>query len=294
MRAYRYTGGKITKPGAYVHVHIDAYHSGNLCEGVSISSTGLRRVLESPAHYFAFSPLNPDRIEDATDTRALRLGKAAHCAALEPEKFDAQFAISSYPDFKTAAAREERDKLENAGVIVLKQSEHDEIQAMAKAIRRDETAVSLFRDGLPEMTFAAKDEATGIWLLSRPDFVPAHPERGLVDYKTAANAEPEAWSRHAYSLGYHVQAGLACHVVEAVTGEKRDCFWFCVQEKSAPYVVQAARLDQDQIEFGKRQVRLALDRLAKCIETGQWPAYGGAAYDIDPPYHVRKLMEMAA
>jgi hypothetical protein len=67
-----------------------------------------------------------------------------------------------------------------------------------------------------------------------------------------------------------------------------------VQEKDAPYVVQAARLTGDQISFGQTRVRNALDRLARCMETGQWPAYSGPAFEIEPPYYVKKLMELAA
>lgn len=54
-----------------------------------ISSSSLTDLMEGPAAFWAGSWMNPDR-ED-TDTDAAKLGRAYHCARLEPEKFESLY-----------------------------------------------------------------------------------------------------------------------------------------------------------------------------------------------------------
>ena len=265
MKAYRYNGQQIAAPGAYADVPIDTYHSGRLCVGRSVSTTSLKRALRSPAHFWARSAWNPNR-EPEERSDALDEGAAAHCQALEPEKFAAGFVVSSYDDFRGKEARLWRESMRASGKTVLTEDQHVRIGRMADRLRRHRDALSLFRDGLAELTFAAQDEQTGLWMLTRPDFLPASAGRGPVDYKTTRNAEPEAWSRQAFDLGYHVQAALALDVIKAVTGEERSTFWMVVQEKDTPFAVSVVRWEPEQISVGQMMVRNALNRLADCLQ----------------------------
>ena len=53
-------GEKVTEPGIY-DMPINWYHD-DCCDGPSVSSSGLRTIeLESPEHYWAHHPANPDR-----------------------------------------------------------------------------------------------------------------------------------------------------------------------------------------------------------------------------------------
>lgn len=293
MKAYRYKGQPIAAPGAYADVPIEAYHSGALCVGPSVSSTGLKRVLRSPAHFYAHSSWNPER-EPEERSEALDLGAAAHCAALEPDKFAAGFAISEYDDFRTKEAKLWREGLRAEGVVVLTKDQAARVERMADALRRHDLAVALFRNGLAELTLAAVDEPTGLWLLSRPDFVPAAPARGLVDYKTAANGEPGKWSRQAFDLGYDLQAALALYVAELATGEKRPTFWMVVQETEAPFAVTVMRWEPEQIAYGRGRMRDALDRLARARDANAWPAYSTEPVSVVTPGYLTKQIEEAA
>lgn len=294
MKAFQYKGGKITIPGAYVGVDIAHYHSGELCDGPSISSTGLRQILESPAHYWAFSRLNPDRLEKPFDERKFKIGKAAHTAVLEPEKFSSQFAVSSFSDFRSKAAQQERDELEAQGIIVLNPTEAEDIEAMVRALKADTAAMALLRDGLPEVTLAFKDDVTGFWVLSRPDWLPAHPERAPVDFKTTKCASPEDWSRDMYSYGYDVQAAIGREAIRKLFGQERESFWFLLQEAPPPHVVQIAQMTEPQLVFGALKMRKALDRFAQCLETMRWPAYRGEPWQVETPPWIAKLMDLEA
>ena len=293
MQAIRYKGQPIAKSGAYFGVPIEDYHSGHLCDGWSVSSSSLKRMLQSPAHYWAACKRNPER-EPEERSDALDMGAAAHCAALEPEKFAEQFVVSEYDDFRSKEARAWREAARGTGKIVLTEDQHRTVKRMAARLAQEPEALALFRDGLPELTFAHQDEHTGLWLLARPDFVPADPSRGLVDYKTARTADPGAWSRQAFDLAYPLQAALALHVVEKATGEKRPTFWFVVQESASPHVVTTLRLEPEQIAYGRQQMRDALDRLARCIETGRWPGYVEGPTSVVTPRYLSHLIEEAA
>ncbi len=52
-----------------------------------VSSGNLTDMIEGPAAYWANSPMNPDR-EESEESEAMKLGRAYHCARLEPEVFD--------------------------------------------------------------------------------------------------------------------------------------------------------------------------------------------------------------
>ena len=99
---------KITEPGVY-DVSIDRYHS-QICDGPSISSSGIRALLRSPAHYWRTSDLNPARVEE-DDKEAFILGRAAHHLLLGEKEFSRQFVIR--PDEAPDAVRafDLRDRL---------------------------------------------------------------------------------------------------------------------------------------------------------------------------------------
>lgn len=289
MKAYRFTGEPIAHPGAYVGVDIDHYHAGP-CAGRSVTASSLKRASRSMAHFWAYCAWNPDR-EPQEETDALRKGKAAHVLGLEPERFAEQFAVSPYDDYRSKEARAWKEATMATGKLCLKQAELDHLQRMADALRKHPEAAALFRNGLPEMTFAAPDEATGIWLLTRPDFTPAAAGRGLADYKTAEDASPDAFGRAAFNYSYQLQVALALDVVAKVTGELRPTMWFVVQEKDPPFAVAVYRWEPDQIQYGRRRVRDLLDGIAHCIERGEWPGYGEPQSLVTPNYLKREIEE---
>lgn len=68
--------------GIYLDLPFDDYLAAP-----RVSSGSLTDMLESPAAYWARSHMNPDR-EDPEETEAMKLGRAYHCARLEPARFD--------------------------------------------------------------------------------------------------------------------------------------------------------------------------------------------------------------
>ena len=52
LKFTKWDGGSIGRPGLYENMTLESYHSRDVCDGVSISSSGLRKISRSPAHYW--------------------------------------------------------------------------------------------------------------------------------------------------------------------------------------------------------------------------------------------------
>lgn len=78
-------------PGIYFDLPEDVYH-----EADGLSCSGMKHLGVSPLFYWHRN-LNP-AYERGGDTAAQRFGKAAHCLGLEPDRFDARYALKLSPD----------------------------------------------------------------------------------------------------------------------------------------------------------------------------------------------------
>jgi hypothetical protein len=281
---------KITQPGLY-DLTMEQYHS-DICDGPSISSGGLNLIRsECPAIYWGRSYLNPAGQPD-TDTRALALGKAAHALALGEPEFARNFAILPFDSLRTNEAKAWRDKTEAEGKVILRAEEFETVQAMAAAIKRSPQCSRAFRDGKPEQSLVWRDEETGVWLKSRPDWLPDDPANGwLIDYKTTADLRPRKFSVQAFELGYHLQAALQVDACREVLGVEPLGVAHVVQEKAAPYLAELRLFTPEQIQFGRLEYRRALRTFKRCWDTKQWPGYTTEAQWIETPYYISKLME---
>lgn len=74
----------------------ELYHSHH-----AIGASGLKRFLQSPAHYWA-EYLDPER--EPKDAKHFRIGRAWHCGVFEPASFDDRFAVNhdAHPATKRA------------------------------------------------------------------------------------------------------------------------------------------------------------------------------------------------
>lgn len=287
---------KIDKPGEYPALTMEEYHS-DICAGPSISASRLHTLIaECPAIFWETSILNPSRVEEKT-TKAFDIGRASHALCLGEPQFYSYFVISPYDDFRKKEAQEWRNAQTKT---VLKAAEFDTVLAMADAQRRSPQVARAFVDGRPEISLIFQDKETGIWLKSRPDWLPDDPaSRPLTQYKTCRSIEPRKLSLDAFSYGYHIGAALELDAVQAVLGVKPIGICHVVQDKSVPYLAELRMFDGDGIEFGRREYRRALRLFAKCWEkhlAGKpereaWPGFTDTPQYFDVPYYIRQKME---
>jgi hypothetical protein len=270
---------------------MEVYHS-DCCVGPSISSGGLNTINnECPAIYWGQSYLNPQG-RPGIDTKALAVGKAAHALALGEPEFAKNFAILPFDSLRTNEAKAWRDKTEAEGKVILRDDDFQMVKDMADAITRSPQCSRAFRNGKPERSLIWKDEQTGVWLKSRPDWLPDDPANGwAIDYKTTADLRPRKFSAQAFECGYHLQAALQMDACKAVLGVEPIGIGHVVQEKSPPYLAELRLFTPEQIAFGRREYRRALGIFARCWQTKRWPGYTTEAAYIETPYYIAQKME---
>lgn len=245
-------------------------YRGDCCVGPSVSGTDLV-VLEQDtlAHWHYQSYLNPDREEESSPS--MDLGIVAHYVILGETSFAARFVVSPFDDFRSGEARQWRDA-QAQKKIVLTKKQFDTVGEMAMAIGKHPFARNAFRDGVPEQSLVWHDKETGIWLKSRPDWLPNR-SNVVPDLKTTNDANPRTWMRKAFDFGYHQKEALRIEGFRHVLD--RPCMpYFVVQETKKPYLVSVVTMRDTDLEIGHILNRKALRRLADALAKGKFPGYG--------------------
>jgi hypothetical protein len=248
------------EPGLYDALPEDEYHA----DRESLSVSGAKDLLRAPALY-------QWRLDHEEQRDYFDFGSAAHAHLLQTGR-DVERVEAD--DWRSAAARAERDRIRDEGKIPVLAKEWQQIQDMGEAISHHRMASALLSDGRPEVSAYAVDPETGILRRGRFDYLT--PEV-VVDYKTTASAEPSAFAASCARYGYDQQAAWYLDLC-SLLGEDRDGFAFVAQEKTEPYLVEVYSLDEAAEERGRRRNRRALDRFQHCLETDHWPGYTDAAF----------------
>lgn len=250
----------------------EEYHA----DKTSISSSGLRALLDPgcPAQF------KYDRDNPAPPKREFDLGHAAHKLVLGEGP---EFRVIDYPDYKKKAAQNERDEAYEDGLVPLLTKEHDQVQAMAEAIRRHPIAGGLFAPGTgrAELSIYWTDKATGVRCRVRPDWLKELPGLALaVDYKTARDASPAAVSRAIKDHSYHQQDAFYTDGIWAALQPADVRFVFVFQSKTAPYLITVRELTDQDRDIGRARNERALRLYADCTARDEWPDWTGPVTEI--------------
>ena len=253
-----YTPGmQITDPCYVANMPADVYHAHD-----SISNTGLKLMMRSPAHY---------RYQERKEsTRAMVLGSALHMACLEPHIFYDTYTLlrssenRMTSEYKTA-------KKEFGEEFVLVKPEIEKIEGMARSLRRSVISKYLNNEHCAkELSGFAIDPETGLMCRHRFDAII---DGIAIDLKTTTDARQHAFSKKILDFGYHIQAAFYADQYNWITGEEIEKFIFAAIETSAPYAVKIYELDYESIEAGRKKYRQALNEYAQCKASNIWPAY---------------------
>ncbi len=285
---------QVVEPGAY-RMSMDLYHSQRVCPGPSVSSTGIRKAaLESPHAFWKSFAGNPNRYPDKPVSDALILGRAAHSLLLGDEVFDDHFiyvpkdaprrptatqikAFERDGKWSDAAAEgakfwEAFDK-KAAGRLMLKEEQVEKIFRMADNLKDCPDAVEVLTSDLTEISMIWQDEATGLWVKSRPDCIPSN-GYDVGDLKTFSPKGSDlllSCMRAITDHGYALQMALAIEGAERVFGAtaERCALVFC--QTTEPHEVIPVQIDDDSLYWARCLNRQGLDRIAHGIKTGEWP-----------------------
>lgn len=251
----------------------DEYHADQVAADQVTLSASVARILlaESPAHARAAHPrLNPDW--EPTYEEKFDVGTAAHALLLEGE---AAVAVIDAADWRTAAAKEQREEARVAGQIPLLAKHWAAVERMVEAVRSQlgglDVDPPLFSDGKPEQTLVWDHEGA-VACRARLDWL-RDDRQAIDDLKTTGrSANPYEWSRSIFNMGYDVQAAFYLRGLKAITGVEA-AFRFVVVETSPPYALTVLSLDPAASMIAGKKVDFALNKWARALRDDVWPAY---------------------
>lgn len=278
----------ITEPGVY-DIPDDVYHDDPVPEG-SLSSSGARKLMppSCPAKF------KYDRDHGETHKAVFDFGHAAHKLVLGSGP---ELVQIDYADWRTSKAREERDKAYAAGKVPLLVPQFEQVQGMAAAIREHPIASVLFdpEHGRPEQSLFWRHRS-GVMLRARLDWMP-EPAFGepfkIVDYKSAASAEPAKLAKVIADLGYHMQDAFYRAGVQALGLADDPGFVLVVQEKTAPYLITVVEPDQTAVQWARVLNERAIDVYRRCREADHWPGYTDRITPVSLPHWTVRSYEDA-
>jgi hypothetical protein len=278
----QYDGQPISRPGLYAAIPMDRYHSGDLCVGPSISSSGLRTIIgKSPRHYWAESPHNPNGVP-RKETDAMRLGRAAHHLLLGEAEFEKHYAVrpDDWTDWRTNAAKAWREAKQAEGFTVIEPADLEKIAAMAESLAGEPLIELGALQGLVEHSLLWEDPDTGVWIKVRPDAIPTD-DLDFADLKVTADVSTDAIEKSIGKFGYGQQGALVGSASKAVLGREMSSFSLICVESTAPHCVQVRALEPVDLELGERSNAIAIKTFVRGLETGFWPGPGGTQQDAE-------------
>lgn len=236
--------------------------------GMNISR--LKELRVSPLHY-------RHRIANPKHSEPLTLGRAAHTAVLEPERFETDYAVwTRRTDSGRMAPRTghrwEEFQASVGGREIITQDEYGDVERIAIAVRGEPAAMRYLQQGDPEVTME--------WMhLDRPckgraDWLTTDEGPVLVGLKTARDVRHFAFGRQAAQLEYGMQWAFYFDGYQAITGRTPKLVEIVV-ENEAPHAVAVYRITDDIILQGRENYLELLAMLEVCEETGEWPGPGG-------------------
>ncbi len=266
-------------PGIH-DIAAEVYHA-DPCPSPSLSSSLIKKLERSPRHAWLSSPrLNPNFMPK--NKREFDIGKAGHALLLER---DATSIVKiGHESYHKLDARRQRDDAYAADRIPLLIDQLRAVREMVSNVRPQlnshQDSRDALTDGLPELTLTW--EEAGIWCRCRPDWL--HDDRVCIDdYKTMANAHPEAAERHLFQIGSDIQAAWYMRGLRQLGLTRNPQFRFICQEKEPPYALSVMEFAPAAIELAERRIETAIETWRWCLKDNTWPGYAARTYFISPP-----------
>lgn len=257
------------KPGIH-SIGATEYHADPA--GRPSLSASIAKILctASPRHAWTAHPrLNPDYMPDADPK--YDVGTACHALILEGKN---AVQVIDFPDWRTNAAKEQRDEARAAGLVPLLAKDWLIVEEMVAAVRTELAAHKadppLFQDGKPEQTIVWEEDGVlcrGLLDWFRDD------RTAIDDLKTTSrSANPDAYSRNLFGVGGDVQAAFYLRGVLALTGVMPAFRWVVV-ETSPPYALSVVSPGPDVLALGEAKVERAIAIWRECLARDEWPGY---------------------
>ncbi len=249
-------------------VHIisnDEYHYSS-----AISRSALMDFKRTPYHYW-YKHLSGEA-SHVEPTTAMVFGELIHTLSLERSQLNHRFAVMPKIDRRTNAGKLAYSEFLSVAKdkLVIDEETYAKALKMAKKLESNTLFDSITQDADIEHSIYFTHATTGIQCKVRPDIW-----TGSVvgDLKTTNDASYRGFQSSAYKYGYYLQAGMINQALYSL-GIEMEKFIFIAIEKDEPYAVGLYALDDDAVFWGSQQFDELMEKVARCIESKNWPDYG--------------------
>jgi len=275
----------MAKLKAGIHTMDAATYHSDPCDKPSLSASVAKVLINrSPAHAWTCHPrLNPNF--EREEKEAYDIGTIAHDALLEGVS---RIEIVKFNDWRTNAAKEQRDAARAMGLIPLLEKNYERVSVMVGIAREaiaacpDLSGITL-ADGKAEQTIVWED--VGTWCRARPDWL-ANDRSLMLDYKSVStSAEPNDVLRtHVIPHCWDLQSAFYLRGLRCAEKLERDpAYVFMAQEIEPPYAVSFIGMPPAFLALGEQKVNRAIALWSDCLRTGEWPTYGNRIFWPEPP-----------
>lgn len=225
----------------------------------AVNWSKLKAMSRSPLHF------RESMVAPRVDSDGMRLGRAGHTAVLEPDQFQATYAIwdggrrygRDWEAFKTAAGDKDILTVDQAAAA----------HRIGRAVREHPAASKyLAWPHSVEESIVWTDPATEIKCKARLDLIGL----AIVDLKTSKEIGSRHFASTVAKFGYHKQLAFYRRGYKSVTQRELPCVLIAV-ESSAPFDVAVYEMNEDALFAGDEEVSELLLKLKTCRDTGKWP-----------------------
>jgi len=203
--------------------------------------------------------------------------RAVHTAILEPENFEADYAI--YSGGNRQGKKWDAFEADNADKSILKESEAASILEQAKAVRNHPAIRRWLACGKAEVPMQWTEKNFGLKCKSRLDLL--CPDV-VLDLKSVPSLDPHTMARWICRMGYHIQLDHYAAGARANGNEVHRVGIIGVESK-APYDSALFWLsDATMMKAADERAELLL-RLKGCMEVDFWPGRFPEEQTVDIP-----------
>lgn len=261
---------RLDSPG----MHTDVSWADYLRHG-ALSQSDLCELARSPAH-LRHRRTAPDEPSDE-----MVVGKAIHCAVLEPERFQRVYAIGNTSDRRTKAWKAFEEA--HPDQVCLTENQGRSALGIASSVRGRPYIRTLleYPKALREVSMAWQLQ-DGTLCKGRCDLV--IPElHVIVDLKSTRDASLFSFARSIAEYRLHVQAAWYSWGYALLNGGAAPSYYLIAYEREPPYGSAVYKLTADAIAMGRSEIDFLLQLHQACVAADAWPDRSEVPVDVGLP-----------
>jgi hypothetical protein len=258
------------------------YHGAVGCTTPCLSNSIAKElVTRSPMHAYHIHPMLGGA--RGAPTEAKDEGSIIHSLILG--KGGEKIVILPHDEYRTNAAKADRDAVLAEGKIPVKQKDYTPLVSAAERIKARflDLNIDISTGFVAEQAIEWDEQGQHGPVRCRGMFDLVDVAARLIyDVKSISEATVENSAKSVYRYNYHMQDAAYRSALSALTGEPSSfSFLFC--ELDAPYGVLPAKCSGAFREIGEAKWRHAVRLWEECLRTKKWPGYAADFVRLEPP-----------